>query len=252
LPSDLKAFPKLSKSDLVPVSFISKLEKTIAINIIEDISYHSKSKSYGKITLCLTNGHYSIAKNLKRKNIQIWNKVPKSLLIFSADTLNNSVKFYDGSNFSTGTIKDLTKLKSHRWSGSLCLISVEKKKDGKIETFEKAFDRFNTEAKTLLEETKKEHLPIDLKLCGGSYKIASVWLFSKLCRRIQENKPLEPLEAKWISDAMKGGLIWAENDWKGYGEQYDVTSLYSYLMHKMTWPICKGKFQSVEDFEYKN
>ena len=51
---------------------------------------------------------------------------------------------------------------------------------------------------------------------------------------------------------MKGGLIWAENDWEGYGEQYDVTSMYPYLMGKMQWPVGKGEFQTVEDFEYNN
>jgi len=51
---------------------------------------------------------------------------------------------------------------------------------------------------------------------------------------------------------MKGGLIWAEKDWEGNAEQYDVTSMYPYLMRKMTWPICKGKFQTIQDFEYNN
>ncbi|GET57856.1 hypothetical protein RhiirA1_460403 [Rhizophagus irregularis] len=40
------------------------------------------------------------------------------------------------------------------------------------------------------------------------------------------NDPLDPIEAEWISDAMMGGLIWADNEWKGYGRQYDGTSLY--------------------------
>jgi hypothetical protein len=222
------------------------------MNVTGDAIYHSNSRSCRQITLVLSNGHYSIVKNLKRKRVQLWSKVAKNLIVFHADTVKNSVKFYDGCKFSIGTVKELTALKSYRWSGDLCLISVEKKKDGNMETLEEAFNRFNADAKALLQETKKEYLPIDLKLCGGSYKIASVWLFSKLSRGIRENEPLEPLEAKWISDAMKGGLIWAENDWKGHGEQYDVTSLYPYLMRKMTWPICKGKFQSVEDFEYEN
>ena len=51
---------------------------------------------------------------------------------------------------------------------------------------------------------------------------------------------------------MKGGLIWAENDWKGYGEQYDITSMYPSLMCKMQWPVRKGEFQTVDNFEYNN
>jgi len=51
---------------------------------------------------------------------------------------------------------------------------------------------------------------------------------------------------------MKGGLIWAENDWEGDEEQYDVISMYPHLMSKMQWPVEKGEFQTVEDFEYNN
>ena len=51
---------------------------------------------------------------------------------------------------------------------------------------------------------------------------------------------------------MKGGLIWAENDWEGYGKQYDVTSMYPYLMGKMQWPVGKGEFRTVKDFQYNN
>ncbi|GBC26177.2 hypothetical protein GLOIN_2v1472929 [Rhizophagus irregularis DAOM 181602=DAOM 197198] len=48
----------------------------------------------------------------------------------------------------------------------------------------------------------------------------------RLQRRVPANDPLDPVEAEWISDAIMGGLIWADNEWKGYGRQYDVTSLY--------------------------
>ena len=51
---------------------------------------------------------------------------------------------------------------------------------------------------------------------------------------------------------MKGGLIWAENDWKGHGEQYDITSMYPSLMCKMQWPVRKGEFQTIDNFEYNN
>ena len=80
-------------------------------------------------------------------------------------------------------------------------------------------------------------LGLNLYNAGGSYKIAALWLFEKLSQGVIHNQLLDPLESKWISDAMKGGLIWAENDWEGDGEQYDITSMYPYLMSKMQWPI---------------
>jgi hypothetical protein len=60
---------------------------------------------------------------------------------------------------------------------------------------------------------------------------------------------LDPIEAKWISEAMMGGIIWAENEWKGYGRQYDETSLYPSIQQSaLTFPINKGKFQTLKDF----
>ncbi|UZO02962.1 uncharacterized protein OCT59_023375 [Rhizophagus irregularis] len=48
---------------------------------------------------------------------------------------------------------------------------------------------------------------------------------------------------------MMGGLIWADNEWKGYGRQYDVTSLYpSIRQSNANFPIQQGKFQILKDF----
>ena len=46
-----------------------------------------------------------------------------------------------------------------------------------------------------------------------------------------------------------GGLIWADDDWQGYGKQYDETSLYPSIQQSaLTFPISKGKFQTLKDF----
>ncbi|GET51540.1 hypothetical protein GLOIN_2v1472929 [Rhizophagus irregularis DAOM 181602=DAOM 197198] len=71
----------------------------------------------------------------------------------------------------------------------------------------------------------------------------------QLQRRVPANDPLDPVEAEWISDAMMGGLIWADNEWKGYGRQYDMTSLYpSIQQSNANFPIRQGKFQILKDF----
>jgi hypothetical protein len=57
------------------------------------------------------------------------------------------------------------------------------------------------------------------------------------------------MEAEWISESMMGGLIWAKNDWKGYGRQYDITSLYpSTQQSGSNFPVRKGKFQTLTSF----
>ncbi|UZO18009.1 uncharacterized protein OCT59_009337 [Rhizophagus irregularis] len=67
--------------------------------------------------------------------------------------------------------------------------------------------------------------------------------------KVPANDPLDSVEAKWISDAMMGGLIWENNEWQDYGRQYDVTSLYPNIQQSnANFPIRQGKFQTLSDF----
>ena len=52
---------------------------------------------------------------------------------------------------------------------------------------------------------------------NASYKNTALWLFERLSIAVPANKPLDPIEAKWISDAIMAGIIWADNNWEGYG-----------------------------------
>ncbi|GET56669.1 hypothetical protein GLOIN_2v1849173 [Rhizophagus irregularis DAOM 181602=DAOM 197198] len=99
-------------------------------------------------------------------------------------------------------------------------ISVEKnRKTGVYETLEEAYQRIHEERNSFLQETKKFGLGIDLSYHNWSYKRTALWLFERLSVGIPANDPLDPIEAEWLSDAMMGGLIWADNEWKGYGRQ---------------------------------
>ncbi|GBB99481.1 hypothetical protein RclHR1_35390001 [Rhizophagus clarus] len=75
------------------------------------------------------------------------------------------------------------------------------------------------------------------------------WLFEKLSVGIPTNEPLDTLETQWISKAMMGGIIWAQNNWKEYGRRYDETSLYPSIQQlALNFSIGKGKFQILKDF----
>ena len=114
---------------------------------------------------------------------------------------------------------------------------------------EKAYIRINAERDAFLQETKKLGLPIDISLLDWNIKKTALWLFEKLSVGIPANEPLDALEAQWISKAMMGGIIWAQNNWKGYGRSYDDTSLYPSIQQSaLNFPIGKGKFQILKDF----
>nr|CAG8440179.1 5780_t:CDS:2 [Entrophospora candida] len=54
-------------------------------------------------------------------------------------------------------------------------------------------------------EWRKFDISMDMQMCGGNEKIIALWLFEQFRLGIS----LDPQEAKWISNTMRGGLIWA-------------------------------------------
>ncbi|RHZ51846.1 hypothetical protein Glove_469g4 [Diversispora epigaea] len=117
-PEMLKKVLGLQRNDLILVSFIEKVEKivkTIAINIIGDVTILSKSKAYRKITLVLANGHYTLAKNLKRIETKSGTTKIKKPLIYQKNRIKNIVTLYDGKSFKTTTIPELRKLQSKHY-----------------------------------------------------------------------------------------------------------------------------------------
>jgi hypothetical protein len=100
-----------------------------------------------------------------------------------------------------------------------------------------------------LQVTKRFGLGIDLAYHNWSYKKTALWLFERLSVGVLANEPLDPMEAEWISESMMGGLIWADNNWQGYGRQYDITSLYSSIQQSgSNFSAQKGKFQTFTSF----
>ncbi|UZO00551.1 uncharacterized protein OCT59_011674 [Rhizophagus irregularis] len=174
----------------------------------------SKSKSDRRATLILFEGHYSLALNPGRLHPSKLDRKQKSPFVYRDDMVNNVVTIYNGK-----TVKSLT-----------------------VGQFQKERDSF-------LQATKKFGLGIDLSYHNWSYKRTALWLFERFSVGVPANDPLDPIEAEWISDAMMGGHIWADNEWKGYGRQYDVTSLYpSIQQSNANFPIRQDKFQILKDF----
>ncbi|GBC11445.2 hypothetical protein GLOIN_2v1472929 [Rhizophagus irregularis DAOM 181602=DAOM 197198] len=220
-PEYIKKALGLNRDAPVPVSYMDKVEQlagSLALNIVGDSTRISKSKSDRRATLILSEGHYSLALNPGRLH------PIKSLTVG---------QFQKGKN-----------------SDSYSFIPIEKnRKTGIYETLEETYQRIHEERDSFLQATKKFGLGIDLSYHNWSYKRTALWLFEQFSVGVPANDPLDPVEAEWISDAMMGGLIWADNEWKGYGRQYDMTSLYpSIQQSNANFPIRQGKFQILKDF----
>ena len=246
-PELLKQRLRLQRTDSVPVKLIDEVElaSSICINVI---GYYQSNKVYRRVIhLVLANGHYSLARNPERKRAK-WLSKPGIPITYQENYKTYEVELYDGKKQWTQPLAEFKDQSQKEY----CFIPVRRKKDGYFESVEEAFHRFNQESEALLEKSRKLGIPMDMRLCAGKEKLMALWLFEKCSNSIPANDPLDPQEAKWISDTMRGGLIWADNEWKGYGRQYDFTSMYPYLLQKYFFPVKKGKFYTLPDYRYNN
>ncbi|GES83410.1 hypothetical protein GLOIN_2v1472929 [Rhizophagus clarus] len=195
-----------------------RLARSIAINVVGDHTYISKSPAQRRITLTLTNGHYSLALNPDRKHPSFECKRPKKPITYQENEVKDTIHIYNGKEIKPITVQQFQKLK---FSKNYSFILAKRQ-----ESLEKAYIRINAERDAFLQETKKLGIPIDISLLDWNIKRMTLWLFEKLSVGIPANKPLDALEAQWISKAMMGGIIWAQNNWEGYERSYDETSLY--------------------------
>ncbi|UZO23883.1 uncharacterized protein OCT59_016212 [Rhizophagus irregularis] len=193
------------------------------------VSYMDKSKSDRRATLILSEGHYSLALNPERLHPSKLDRKQKSPFVYREDGVNNVVTIYNGKTVKSLTVGQFQKGKN---SDSYSFIPIEKnRKTGIYETLEETYQRIHEERDSFLQATKKFSLGIDLSYHNWSYKGTALWLFEQFSVGVPANDPLDPVEAEWISDAMMGGLIWADNEWKGYGRQYDVTNHRGYALY---------------------
>ncbi|PKK55325.1 hypothetical protein RhiirC2_802706, partial [Rhizophagus irregularis] len=189
---------------------IEQLAGSLALNIVGDITQIFKSKSDRRATLILSEGHYFLALNPRRLHPSKLDRKRNLPIIYHEDGVKNVVTIYNGKTVKSCTIGQFQKGKNSKSS----FIPVEKnRKTGIYETLEEAYQRIHEKQNSFLQETKKFGLGIDLSYHNWSYKRTALWLFERLSVGVPANDPLDLIEA----DAMMGGLIWADNEWKGYG-----------------------------------
>ncbi|GBB93906.1 hypothetical protein RclHR1_22500003 [Rhizophagus clarus] len=164
-----------------------RLARSIAINIVGDHTYISKSPAQRRITLTLTNGHYSLILNPDRKHPSFECKRPKKPITYQENEVKDTVLLYNGKDIKSITVQQFQKLK---FSKNYPFVSAKRQ-----ESLEKAYIRINAERDAFLLETKKLGLPIDISLLDWDIKKTALWLFEKLSVGIPINEPLNALEA---------------------------------------------------------
>ena len=245
-PEALKKYLGLGRNDKVPCSpqIISKIEKklmTYQINIRGDYIYTSTVKSEKVINLTLINEHYDIDKTFSKKPlckfISFREKIP---------LLYDKVSFeaYDGKSVIKLSKEERNEILTS-FKSPYILLNREERKDKQLTLIEE----YN-ELIPIIERLKIETNGYVNLYKSGSYKNASLDLFDRFTKFMNEPEEILQDEALWIKEASTSALIWAE-PYEGELYKYDVKSLYPHLMTLTTskFPIKRGEFQQLKEFD---
>ncbi|PKY63221.1 hypothetical protein RhiirA4_491438 [Rhizophagus irregularis] len=101
---------------------VEQLAKSLAINIVEDSTQISKSKSDRQATLILSEGHYSLALNPGRLHPSKLDRKHNLPIVYQEDGVKNVVTIYNGKTVKSCTIGQFQKGKNSKSS----FIPVEK------------------------------------------------------------------------------------------------------------------------------
>lgn len=238
-PWKLKKALGLQRDEPVPVEMIPTLEDRmeIKINVLGDEIYTSTKPFTQSMTIKLVNGHYTLrGENKELLRGQAYKE--KEIIVYQMDNEKGLIKTYDGIKHGTMTIDEWIEIRNHPISSQHILIKTEE------EDLKAYYDKFNDEAELLKDMTDGT---INLFTCGKS-KLASLKMFHNTTRSIHP-EPIEQDEAWWLDKAMMGGIIYAEKSELDDGYNFDVNSMYPYIMTILQFATTRGEFLKLNELK---
>ncbi|MBS0284309.1 MAG: hypothetical protein JSS15_07800 [Proteobacteria bacterium] len=245
-PVEFKKFLGIERTAKVPFSMIDKIETKLntAINIEGDHIRTSTLTTKRQINLEWLDGHVELKRT--NKPIKCINfKYEKQPLIYyrdRTDRKNPLLKVYDG---TTEYIMDDEEFNKHyyNYKGSKYITIPKTKKKTLKETYD-YFVLANDKLKTLT----KKHLS-QINLCKtGTFKNTAIKLFNDLNVSLPEPENITQMEAEWINNCYRGGMLYSENGFEGELYSSDIKAMYSYHMQSnLNFPIKQGTFKLIND-----
>jgi hypothetical protein len=236
-----KKFLGLKRCDKVPLECIDKIEqklRTFQINVRGDYIRTSTIKSEKVINLNLTNEHYTI-ETTKKPLVRFINFYEKPIALYDKLTF----EIYDGKTKHKLSKEEKNEL-MYSFKSPYIVLDREEQKDGEI-TIEEEYNKLIP----IINNLKEKSGGLINLYKSGSYKNASLDLFDKFTKFLNEPEQILQDEAEWISNSSIGALIWAE-EYEGELYKYDVKSQYPSLMKSQTlkFPMKRGEFQRLDKF----
>ena len=237
-PIGFKKLFKLNKDEMFPVSKIPDVEERykVNINITGDYNYTSKHQYIRTVNMQLKNEHYTLKKNKSFELLKSINNKEKELCIFKKD--GNIISYYNGKSIKQMNYEDYIIEKEKLYLTSKYLF-IKSETDNLKEYYEKYIIIANK-----LKKVSKD----EINLYRNNYKKEALRFFY-LKARCYEADNIDETEAHWIKSSMRGGLMYVEKGEYENVKSYDINSMYSHIMKKLAFPIKKGTYTQIKEFE---
>ena len=231
----------LSRYDKVGIEKIPDIEKNLKINInvCGDCNYTSSNTHSLTVNLILSNEHYKIVYNKSKKLLrQAGSNEESKLVMFYKD--DDCYVTYDGDEY--GKFDKISDMKDKNTTYKY-MVNKKCNKDEieqQYETYMKDVDKLKKATNGL----------INLAKSNFKVKDAVLKLFHNNTLGCEEPELITPLEATWIDEAFKGGLMFSEDDLTcDDAICYDKNSAYPSTLNSTSFsiPIKQGVFSKIEE-----
>ena len=269
-PAEFKTWCGVGRDDKVDLVIIPKLEKKLKLNLtcLGDYEYESERKYARGLTLQVSKGHVEYAYYIKHwKDITHGykiNDVRKYPIVYKKNIEDNTIKLCKYYKQGKGSRKiwteDITFLdtfyKENPMRKMFFLKSVENNEEPEdvIDEYIKKMNDFRKCAYDVLS-------PLGLYVNGtlnpfnSQAKFGPIGLnywFNTCPRTLSDCDSIDCIEQDWLSKSMLGAIMHKKEGIYENVYEYDINSMYPYLMTLVDFITRRGKFKIVDEIDLTN
>ena len=240
-PEKLKSALGLQRYDKISIDELQKVETfyRVNINVTGDYVYISPNKYKRAVAIQLINGHYEAQFDRVKEADLIkrdYNFKERPFLVYYVE--NGDVLLYDGAE-----LRDMTyeQFKEFKEKNIRTLTFVNSKNVNIISEY----DSYKADSEALKEATKGE---INLLKSGNIHSHAKA-LFYRRSNGISKPDAIDQVESTFLD--IKGSLIMGEKGEYENVVEYDVNSMYPFLMSLIMFPVKRGEIRTLEELPEK-
>ena len=199
-------------------------------------AYDSSRRSKEVVRIKLTAGHFTLVKAAQEilatepKPIRVYQRVADGVRVWDTPVDSVLMSHDEFAEHSTGYLTQPFWLHAIKRDSKL----------GRDKTPAEVFSEWDSDRAALLQCTGGA---LDIAKYGSIKRAAlAAWLNNAQAFANADIEPVGPIEQRWVSDAMRGSLIYGKRDYSGPAIGLDMNSCYpAVLASKQTIPLAPGR-----------